>query len=362
MPEIPPAPAIETRSAKWVWIIPLVAALAGLVLVWQHYQRLGIPVVVRFKTATGLEAGKTAVRFKDVDVGKVESVSLTEDLQHVAVRLRIDRVFIPHLRERTRFWVVRPRIDQSGISGFSTLLSGAYIAMEPGEGELSESFTGLEQPPVTSSDTPGIRIRLQAERAGSIDVGTPIYYRSAKVGTVETKRFTDDQQRIIIDAFVKAPFHRQITEASRFWNASGVKMTLDANGIRVKAQSLETLLSGGIVFDNPDPEAPPVEDGAGFLLYASESAIHQVSFDGDPIYVMYFDSSVRGAVSGRARRLPRCPDRRSPEHRPLPRSRHRRREDSRSGGHRPPAPCRQEDGGPQGPLRTTCQKGASGQS
>ncbi|MCW7754673.1 MlaD family protein [Desulfobotulus sp. H1] len=294
----PELPDITTAKARfWIWLIPIAAMIGGGWLLFQHYAQRGILISITFETASGLVAGKTQLRFKDLTIGIVESLDLTQNLSHVNVHVRVDRSMQPHISEDSRFWVVRPRIDRHGISGLNTLLSGAYIAMEPGTGKPATTFTGLENPPITSPETPGLRLVLETD-SGGVDVGTTIYYRKIPVGTVEARTVLPDPQRILLDVFIRSPYDAHVNQASRFWRDSGIDFSLSAEGIRFHTESLETLFAGGIAFDNPDPSAAAVKNSCRFHLFPSYRDIRSQSMQMGLPFVLYFDSSVRGLTPG----------------------------------------------------------------
>jgi paraquat-inducible protein B len=296
-----PAPPVAVKAKKGislVWVVPIVAALVGAFMAWRSWQERGIPITIRFQNAEGLEANKTKVLYKAVQIGLVDAVELAHDLKSIEVRATIDRDMKEHLRDQARFWVVRPRVGLEGISGLGTLLSGAQVAFEPGSAgkEVSE-FVGLESPPLTSADTPGLRIVLEAGALGSIGVGSPILFRDIQVGQVEKFELLDAGS-VEIDAFIAAPHDKIIRVDTAFWNASGLDVTLDANGLQLHADSLRSMLLGGITFTNRDQPGEAAKNGARFRLFGS----HQAMLDAAPhegfAYVAYFSGSVRGLSAG----------------------------------------------------------------
>ncbi|TWI68882.1 paraquat-inducible protein B [Desulfobotulus alkaliphilus] len=285
------------KSRFWIWLIPLAAMLMGGWLLFQHYAQRGVLITVSFETASGLVAGKTQLRFKDLTIGTVESLELSQDLSHIMVHVRVAREVLPYLTEDSRFWVVRPRIDRQGISGLNTLLSGAYIAIEPGSGKPATVFTGLENPPITPSETPGLRILLETD-SGGIEVGTPVYFRKIHAGTVEARTILGNHDRILLDVFIKSPYDAHVTASSRFWRDSGIDFSFGADGIRFQSESLESMLVGGIAFDNPDPAASSAKNEDAFHLFPSFREIRSRSMQMGKKFVLYFDSSIRGLNPG----------------------------------------------------------------
>lgn len=296
-------PEVEVRPARGIsslWLIPLVAAVIGAWLVYRHFSEQGPMITLTFETASGLEAGRTPIKYKDVEVGRVQQVALSEDLSRIEVTARMDKDIAGHLNQGTRFWVVRPRVDTTGVSGLNTLISGAYIAMEPGDGEPRYHFQGLEEPPITPADTPGLHLILTADSAGSIGVGSPVYYKRLAVGRVEDRKLDFEDGRFEFSIFIEAPYNRLINSNTRFWNASGISLSLNAEGFQVRTESLEALVLGGITFENIATTAPsqPVADGTLFTLYPDRNSIRDAAFAEKQYFVLHFQDSVRGLKPG----------------------------------------------------------------
>jgi paraquat-inducible protein B len=299
--ELPEVAVRKRRGPSLVWLIPLVAALIGAWLAYKTLSEQGPVVAITFKEGTGLEAGKTKVMYKALQVGTVETVRLSEDLSHVLVTASLGKDVEPHLGENTKFWVVRPRIGISGVSGLETLFSGAYIEVEFGSGEPTRKFQGLSQPPEVKADTPGRQFILLSDRLGSLQHNSPIYFRDIQVGEVLTYELAEDEQSVQIHIFINAPYHLMVKDNTRFWKTSGLDISLGAQGIDVKTESLLSFLAGGITFETPRTEGkpePPSPDGSKFRLYKSFDSIAEESYTYKIPYVMYFDSSVRGLNIG----------------------------------------------------------------
>ena len=304
-PPTDPIPEVEVQSRirqfSFVWIIPLVAALIGVWLVYKAQSEKGPTITITFQTAEGFEAGKTKIKYKDVDLGQIEEINLSPDLGHVVVTAKLVRQAEDLLSENTRFWVVRARINVSGVTGLQTLFSGVYIGLDPGKpGKKARHFTGLEQPPIVTTDLPGRYFLLLAERRGSLDIGSPIYYRQIRVGQVVGYQLAEDGQAVSIKIFVNTPYHKYVNKNTRFWNASGVDVSIDAKGIQVNSESLVTLLVGGIAFDVPNYLEPggPATEGEVFNLYNSKSASQEKTYPVKSYFVLYFDGSVGGLSPG----------------------------------------------------------------
>ncbi|MDR3299592.1 MAG: MlaD family protein [Candidatus Accumulibacter sp.] len=285
-----------------VWLVPAVAALIGVSMLVNAWLSIGPEITVAFSTAAGLEVGKTPVKFRDVTVGTVSRITLEEDQDgaRVVATIALDKKAENLTRADTRFWVVRPRIGSGGVSGVDTLLSGAYIGVDRGSSSIvRKNFTGMETPPAVAGDTPGRSFILRAEDLGSLDIGSSVYYRRVQVGRVTSYRLDEDGQSVSLQIFIDAPYDRFVTTNTRFWNASGVDISLGADGIKLKTQSFATIVSGGIAFAAPehDPGEPAARD-ARYVL-ANDQAAAMAPPDGPARYLrLRFNQSLHGLSIG----------------------------------------------------------------
>ena len=251
-----PARPVVKKSGNFspIWIIPVVAALLGLWLAFKYYSGQGPEISVRFETAEGIVQGKTPVLCRSVNIGTVDKVHLTKDLKGVIVTMQMTSEATDLLTKDTQIWVVRPRYGgAAGISGLSTIVSGSYIALEPGiSHESRRDFVGLEQPPVTPKGVPGLHITFFTDEAGSIGPGAPILYKGLEAGRIESRTFHPENGKIEFGAFISKKFASLVRKNTKFWNASGVDVSLGADGLQLHTGSLETLLFGGITFDGPE--------------------------------------------------------------------------------------------------------------
>lgn len=300
-PAPPPPEIVRSHGGiSPVWIIPLVAALLGAWLVWQHYASQGPLVTVRFETAEGIAEKKTAIQCRSVSIGVVESVRLAPDLKGVITTLRLNQSAAELLKVDTRFWVVRPRLGGAGISGLGTLVSGTYIELDPGVSETPGSdFVGLENPPVTPLGVPGLHITLVADQAGSVGPGSAVVYKGLKAGRIETQAFNPDNGRVEFGVFIEEEFSRLVTPRSRFWNTSGFDLDIGANGVRLRTGSLEAMVAGGVSFESGQSEAgenAPVADGTMFPLHESYDDTKEITLNTPLNYLLLFENSVRGLL------------------------------------------------------------------
>jgi paraquat-inducible protein B len=301
--DAPEAVVKVRKQFSIVWVVPLVALLIGGWLAFKAISEKGPTITITFKTAEGLEAGKTKIKYKDVEVGQVESIALGEAGSGlVIVTAEMVKGAKDHLTENTRFWVERARIGAGGAAGLGTLFAGAYIGLDLGEpgGKPALSFKGLEIPPVITTGLPGSHFKLKAKRLGSLNVGSPIYYRQFKVGQVVAFELVEDGDAVDFKIFVHAPYHEYVRKNTRFWNASGVDVSVDASGIQVNTESFMSILIGGVAFETPinlEPGAA-AQEGATFKLYENREKILEKAYVKKRPWLLYFDGSVRGLNVG----------------------------------------------------------------
>lgn len=301
-----PTARVKRRAAiSPIWLVPLAAAGVALYLAVHAFVARGPLITITFETADGLTAHQTEVRHKAVKLGTVDEITLAQDMSHVVVRVRMDAQAKPLLTDQARFWVVRPRLSGGGLAGLQTgletLVSGAYLAVDPGtpNGTPAESWQGLEEPPSVRSDEPGRVFRLRSHRLGSLGAGAPVFYRDVRVGEVLSYDSGQAVGPVAIRVFVRAPFDAQVRNDTHFWNTSGLSLDMGPNGLHLEVQSLQSLLSGGISFESP-PAAEggkPSDDTKVFELYDNQAASDADFFERVPC-VTYVESSLSGLAVG----------------------------------------------------------------
>lgn len=299
---IPEAHAKEHRLFAWVWAVPILAAAIVVWLGVRHFVFRGPEITISFKSADGLQARETEVRHRGVNVGNVEQLELAPDLSRVIVHVRMTRSAAAALSENTRFYIVAPHVSVEGISGLSTLVSGAYIEMSPSRGTKAvREFTGLDAAPVVEPDTPGRRFTITTDDLGSLTRGSPISFHSVTVGEVENYSIAPDGQ-VTLTAFVEAPHDQLVHPETRFWNAGGVDVSVGAQGIRVRANSWQQVISGGIAFETSERgrTAAPSPEGASFKLYDNERTARRDPAREQIVYLADFSSNLRGVDPGTA--------------------------------------------------------------
>lgn len=296
-------PNIKNKNnSGWLWLVPILALGVGLWLAYARLSSAGPEISIVFKSAEGIKAGSTKLRYKDLDVGTVSDVELSDDLMHVVVKAKMLKTAVPLLKTDTQFWVVKPQISASGITGLNTIISGSYIAIEPGnKPQKATDFIGLEDIPLTTPSEPGLRIQLVTNDATGINVGTPLYYRGIKVGQVEQIKFDKNFNYLDLSVFVRAPYDQLVTSNTRFYNIGGFSFQANTDGIDLSLESAETLFLGGISFTTPTTlltSARKVDDNTVFTLYKSQQDSQLPSSFAREYYVVYFDDSPRGLKNG----------------------------------------------------------------
>ncbi|ALR76231.1 intermembrane transport protein PqiB [[Enterobacter] lignolyticus] len=291
----------KVKNWSPVWIFPIVTALIGAWILFYHYSHQGPEVTLITTNAEGIEGGKTRIKSRSVDVGVVESTMLTDDLTHVEIKARLNSGMEKLLHKDSVFWVVKPQVGREGISGLGTLLSGAYIELQPGvKGSRPGRYQLLDSPPLAPPDAKGIRVILDSNKAGQLSPGDPVLFRGYRVGSVETSSFDPKKRTISYQLFINAPNDRLVTTNVRFWKDSGIAVDLTSAGMRVEMGSLTTLFGGGVSFDIPDglDLGQPVAEKTEFTLYDDQKSIADSLYTDHIDYLMFFKDSVRGLQPG----------------------------------------------------------------
>jgi paraquat-inducible protein B len=300
VPESRIAPKKRLRFS-FVWIIPIVAAAAGLWIAVTRIMNQGPTITIVFKSAEGLEANKTKIRYNGLDVGTLTTLQLSDDHQRVIAVAEMAPKTEGFLVKDTRVWIVQPRVSGLNITGLGTLISGNYIGIQPGTSQVSERrFTALDKPPPVSAETPGTQFLLKTPELGSIGEGTPLYFRRVQAGQVVSYNLDESGKFLVVKVFVQAPYDKFVVPETRFWQASGVDMSLSASGLKVQTESVMSILAGGIAFETPTAGTvlPPAEANHYFTLYKGRSE----AFEPPPVdphtYLLIFKDSVRGLEPG----------------------------------------------------------------
>ncbi|MFZ4832709.1 intermembrane transport protein PqiB [Rouxiella sp. Mn2063] len=291
------------KIKRWspVWIVPIVTALIGLWVLFYHFSHQGPEVTLITNSAEGIEGGKTSIKSRSVDIGKVETVTLSDNLQQVIIKARLNSGMDKMLKGDSVFWVVKPQIGREGISGLGTLLSGAYIELQPGrKGNEPDEYKLLDAPPLASPDAKGIRVLLDSQRAGQLNPGDPVLFRGYQVGSVETSYFDPKKRQIEYQLFIRAPYDSLVTTNVRFWKDSGIAVDMSAQGMRVEMGSLTTLFSGGVSFDVPEgfERGDQAKNSSAYQLFDDQRSTQDSLYTNHMDYLLFFSDSVRGLQPG----------------------------------------------------------------
>jgi len=291
----------KKKGISTVWIVPIVALVIGAWLFVQSMSQKGPEIEIVFKSAAGIQADKTVIKYKDIEVGKVTEVTFGPKLKNVIVKAELKPNMKEFLSENTRFWVVQAKVGMGEIQGLDTLLSGVYIVMDPKKGkEKVRNFKGLDEIPVVTSGEDGRTFMLKADSIGSLDIGSPIYYKKLKAGSVASYALDKDGKKVDIEVFIKKPFDSLVNSQTRFFNASGVTADIGAEGIEVRMESVVSLLMGGLAFENfpAHGRGEPVKNGHVFWLYDNYKEAKKLEYKRVLYFWVYFDDSIRGLSVG----------------------------------------------------------------
>ena len=299
LPSAVPAPSRWSRLPL-IWILPVVVVLAGAFVVIHEMLAQGTRIEIRFRNAEDLEPNKTKIRYKDVEIGDVADIHVSKDRKGVIVSATVHRDASEYLVKDTRFWVVRPRVSAAGVTGLGTLVSGAYISVDVGKSATpTTQFVGLETPPFVTSDQPGREFVLHADDLGSLSIGSLVFYRHIEVGQVVGYTLDPGGAGVTINVFVNAPYDAFVTASTRFWQASGIDMSLSSDGVKLRTESLTSILQGGVTFRAlPGGTTNPAPANTSFALFVDEDRAMRPIETEIRTFVMYFKGSLRGLSAG----------------------------------------------------------------
>lgn len=288
------------RRLSLVWLVPVIALSVSLWAAWQNYQDRGTLITINFENASGITAGETVIKYRDVTIGEVEDVEFDTGLSVVLVHARIDKSVAPYMDDDAQFWVVRPDVSVRGITGLDTVLSGVYIEGNwDTQADVAQyEFTGLEQPVLTRAGQRGTRIVLRANDGGSVSAGAPVLHKGLEVGYLEKPELSFDGTQVVVSAFIESPYDRRITTSTRFWDTSGFSVSFGASGVSLDVNSLASLIEGGIEFDTIVSGGRPIRDGQLFDIFPGEETARDSLFTDPNAEVLevavLFEESVSG--------------------------------------------------------------------
>lgn len=303
--EASPANIEQLKSVSMIWFVPFIALLVGAWMLYYQWSNEGPLISIAFDTAEGMEIGKTKIKSHNVDIGEVKDILLNETADGVIVIVRMAKNAEKLLNKNSDFWLVSPQISHTGISGLSTLISGVYIEFSPAsideeEDELILDFVALKDPPITPLGTPGLHITLNSNDQFAYSKGDPIIYKGLTVGQFEDIYFNFDERVVYYNAFIKAPYHQLVTSNTKFWDVSGLRMDLTANGLSVQTGNIETMLTNGVTFDVPKgmEKGDEISKRTEFDIYSSYKAADDERYQKSIEYVVLVSSTIRGLSMG----------------------------------------------------------------
>lgn len=298
---VSPAKVDHARPVSKVWLVPIVALIIGLWMLYYNWSTQGPLITISFENAEGLEVDITKIKLRDITIGKVVDLKLSDQFDSIELTARLDKNTDPLLKEDSVFWVVKPRVGKEGISGLGTILSGGHIEISPGQSDQARyNFTGLETPPITPAGTPGLRITLNSDDEFAFTTGDPIIYKGLTIGRFEKVKFNFEERVVYYDAFINEPYHQLITKNTRFWNTSGLRLDLNSDGISVQTGNVETLLTNGITFGVPQgmEAGPQATQEDVFRIYSDIEQASATKYIHSVEYIMLVSSSIRGLDVG----------------------------------------------------------------
>ncbi|CDF86234.1 hypothetical protein PKB_4914 [Pseudomonas knackmussii B13] len=287
--ELPKPKLRKTTNWSAIWILPLIALAIGAWLGWRAYDQAGVMINIQFESGEGLQPNKTEVIFKGIAVGKVVDMHVNKPALGITATVEMRKEASEYLSKQTRFWLVKPRVSLAGVTGLETLVSGNYIAIDPVKGEMSHDFVALKEPPPLSDSLPGLHLTLKAERLGSLEQGSPIYYRQIQVGQVKSYQLASDQKTIEVKIHIEPAYANLVRKHTRFWNASGITLSGSLSGLKLRTESLASIAAGGIAFSTPEiyADSPPTDPTKPFRLYEDYDAAQT----GIPVHLKVTDIS-----------------------------------------------------------------------
>ena len=301
--ELPEALPDRERRVRlpYVWILPAIVIVAGAFVAVHEKLAEGVSVEITFRDADDLEPNKTKISYKAVEIGQVKEIRVSKDRKNVIVEARIHRDARDYLVQDTGFWVVRPRVTGAAITGLGTLVSGAYIGVDVGHSSVpARSFTGLEVPPIVTLGLPGREYVLHAKDIGSLSIGSTVFYRHISAGQVVAYSLDPNGDSVTIKVFINSPYDTFVTRETRFWQASGIDMSVDSEGVKLHTESLASILEGGVAFQpipgaKPSPQSP---EDTSFSMYSDKERAMREADTMAQTFVMYFQGSLRGLSVG----------------------------------------------------------------
>lgn len=303
--DLPKAVQKPAKKVSSIWLLPVVAAIMGIFLLYQGIIEKPIEAVINFKTAEGIAVGKTEIKYKGMTIGKVKKIQMNSDLESMDIHVEVDILAEPLLREESQLWLVKPRLSAMEVTGLDTIMSGAYIKLRPGKGQFITRFKALDEPPAIDEQAPGLHLTLISDILPSVKVGSIIYYKNLEVGDVQSYSLNREKVQFEINIYILPEYEGLVTRESRFWDTSGIQFEGSISNFTLKTKSITAMLMGGVAFYTPEAKTQsasakkpePVKNNETFTLYED----HQKSLAGIKIIIQFPTSE--GITPGKTRVL-----------------------------------------------------------
>lgn len=261
---------LNSSTANWAfWFFPVIALAICAWIVYDHIRHQGPTIKISFEDAAGLQAEKTAVRFRGVNIGIVKEIAISSDTKEVIAIVQLEETAKAFALEGSRFWIVTPKVSFQGITGLETLIEGVYIAAIPGKSESSEqpefkSSSSESNDPLENTST----YFLETANAESVNPGDSISFRGLVVGSVTKVTLSKNSQVVVVQINLQNKYAKLIRTNTSFWRKSGIQANLGLFSSKVKINSLDSIIHGGVEIFTPDNAGPRAKAGARYNLSA----------------------------------------------------------------------------------------------
>ncbi|MFN7840704.1 MAG: MlaD family protein [Pirellula sp.] len=260
-------PRSQPKKSAW-WIVALLSIGASLGTFFYAYKTSGTEIVIEFVEGYGIKP-EDRLRHHGIDIGAVSKVELSRDLSRVLVSVRLNANANEIAREGSQFWIVRPALSFENVSGLDTILGAKYLSVRPGSSDSRHStrFVGLETAPISTAKDGALEITLDSSTRGGLSNGAPILFRGYRIGNIIQVGLASDARSVRARCAIDPEYRDLVRPNSRFWNRSGWKLNIGITGVKIDADSMAQILTGGIEMATPQSDEAAVNTGHSFVLY-----------------------------------------------------------------------------------------------
>lgn len=274
------------KSIYIVWVVPIIAILLAIWMIYKYYSGLGEIIVVTVDDASGFEVKKTPLIYRGVKVGFIKSMEIDKnDISKVNISLLVHKKSFSHIaRSNSSFVKVSPKISSTEITGLSTIFSGSYIEVftksknfdEIKKDKYQDHFIALKKR--EKSKYEGLKYLKLSYKDASIADGAPILYRKEAIGKIIDHKLENDQVQYIAD--IDNEYIDLIKEHTRFYKIKAIDVKASLSGVDVQLDSFATLLSGGLSFVSDNNDSKRVDNNRTYSIFDS---LDEASLDDDVI-------------------------------------------------------------------------------